>query len=116
MEKEKNPLSLEALCTIIEKCAEHSVENFKFQDLEISFKAKENSNVPQIIHGPSQVPAPLEIIDTEKEYEEETRFQKEEDFSTLHIEDPLLYEQMISDPELLEKRIAELEGEDGAET
>jgi len=105
MTTEKKALTCKEVCTIIEKCDSHGVTSFELGELKFSFETKAETIIEtpkplQISIGP-EAEVPQELLDEQDRQagfamKEAELIQKENDLSTMHIEDPAEYERLVA--------------------
>lgn len=120
MATSKKALSVQEVCTIIEACGKARVASLKFGDLQVDFGSQATLPAPLAHEGSpwlpfipqaralaeAPVPTPAkEIADTLKKEAERALAQDElnvrtEQFSQLAIENPVAYEEMLTNGEL----------------
>jgi len=91
-------LNCKDICSIIKECANHGVVDFKYQELQVSFKAKEITQVVSTTSQVSEEEIPdsyIEQIEKENLYEEELIL-KEQELANMPIEDPEQFEEMLA--------------------
>lgn len=107
----KSGLSVTQVCTIIRECTKHKVSTLKFGDLELSFSVNDpriyNKESDKKLAKSKSETQPVKAI-TEEQHtklnkeaiEKEELELRQEQMSTMFIEDPFMAEQLLKDGEL----------------
>ena len=99
MTSERKNLNCKDICSIIKECAKNGVAEFKYQTLQVSFKAKE---IIEVDSHPVQVSTEeipenyIEEVEKEHVHQEELIL-KERDLANMPIEDPEQFEKMLAE-------------------
>lgn len=97
-------LNLEEICSIIEKCKEHGVSEFSYQELKISFQARTDLANHELTSTQARVDDLIQIDDEETFHKENEEFSlkqqeliaKEVQWANMPLEDPVQYEEMLA--------------------
>lgn len=96
----KNDLTCQNICDILGKCRESGVSEFTFRDLHVVFESKLHIEKDLSYHssGPEDG---ISGIDTKQLVAQDELNYRDEQLATLQLTDPLLYEELIAQKELI---------------
>jgi hypothetical protein len=100
IKKEKNGLTCQNICDILRICGETGVKDFKFQDLHVVFESKLH-NDKVIGHYSSGQEDGISTIESKTMLAQEELNYRDEQLANLQLTDPLLYEELVSQGELI---------------
>ena len=98
----RNNFSSQGICEIIKACGESGVVDLEFRGLHISFQARKD-DCQDCLHTQSsgQMTAIPKIIDEDSLIQQDEMVIKELELEELKLQDPLQYETLLAEQELV---------------
>jgi hypothetical protein len=96
----KKHLTSQNVCDILSKCQASGVKELRFQDLHVTFESKLRND--KDLDNPPREGGGNSTIETQDLLAQEELNFKDEQLATLQLTDPLHYEELLSQKELID--------------
>jgi hypothetical protein len=106
--KEISPFTSADICAIIKECGHSGVRQFKFRGLEISYGKIAEVASQDFVHVPQDIQTQTDSQAREAIAKREQTI-KQDLIDNMLVEDPLGYEQLLKDEELVDERSEDTE-------